>query len=307
MKEGFYNSDNKSVDTEAENEKKAEEENKKKDMSSIPNWVNFVKALLYYFIVTLLIGLFGSGFIYLTTRGSDIDIILPTYDEYYNAKKYKVDKVGPYHTVECSEVKSIADSIWETNFPYNLKKEYPGGDKSKAPFTERLLNWFARTIEGTMKSNRTMFKSWLDIFTPNTPLGNHTFQICIAMPFTLFFSWISLFTGFGFAFGAGISADMKVSIFGMILIYVWGLTIALAIYVFIRLISTVCFLPMSQNWKEISNIMACNVKTLVVLFGFFACGVAYDTLDSNIASMMGVVYLILVIITIWKSFNKKTI
>ena len=33
---------------------KAEEENKKKDMSSIPNWVNFVKALLYYFIVTLL-------------------------------------------------------------------------------------------------------------------------------------------------------------------------------------------------------------------------------------------------------------
>ena len=34
MKEGFYNSDNKSFDTEAENEKKAEEENKKKRYDS---------------------------------------------------------------------------------------------------------------------------------------------------------------------------------------------------------------------------------------------------------------------------------
>lgn len=283
------------------------EEEKKKEWNDIPTWVDFVKALLFYFIVTLLIGLFGASFIYLTTRGSEIDIILPTYDKYYGAKKYKVNKDGPSHIVDCSEVKTIADSIWESNFPYNLKKEYPNDDKSEASFTERLLNWFARTIEGAMKSNRTLLKSWLDVFTPNTPLGNHTFQIYIAMPFTMMISWLSMFTGFGFAFGSALAADIKVSIIGMFIMYFWGLTLALAVYVFIRFISTLCFLPMSQNWKEISNIMACNVKTLVVLFGFFACGIAYDTLDPDIASVMGVVYVVLVLITVWRSFNKKTI
>jgi hypothetical protein len=297
------NSENNDDNAEGEIPGAAEEE--KKDWSDATNWVNFIKALLYYFVVTLLIGLFGSGFIYLTTRGNEIDIILPTYDEYYNAQRYKVDKSGPYHTVDCSEVNSIGDSIFESNFPYNLKKEYPNGDKTGVPFSERLLNWFARTIEGTMKSNRTLLKSWLDIFTPNTPLGNHTLQIYLGMPMTLFFGWISLFTGFGFAFGAGISADMKVSVWGMILMYFWGLTGALAVYVYIRLIATVCLLPISQNWKEISNIMACNVKTLVVLFGFFACGVAYDTLDPDVASVMGVVYLLLVIITVWRGFQQK--
>ena len=62
------------------------EEEKKKEWNDIPTWVDFVKALLFYFIVTLLIGLFGASFIYLTTRGSEIDIILPTYDKYYGAK-----------------------------------------------------------------------------------------------------------------------------------------------------------------------------------------------------------------------------
>jgi len=51
--------------------------------------------------------------------------------------------------------------------------------------------------------------------------------------------------------------------------------------------------------------MACNVKALVILFGFFVCGAAYDKLDATVAGVMGVVYLFLVAKTIWKYFSKQ--
>jgi hypothetical protein len=98
---------------------------------------------------------------------------------------------------------------------------------------------------------------------------------------------------------------MKVTIWGGFLLYAWGTCIGLSCLIFLRLIGTICFLPMSQNWKEVANIMACNVKTLVVLFGFFVCGSAYDTLDPSVAGIMGVVYCCLVGYTLVRHFTLK--
>jgi hypothetical protein len=42
------------------------------------SWVNFVRSLFVFFIITIVFGLVGSNFIYLTTRGSELDIIFPT-------------------------------------------------------------------------------------------------------------------------------------------------------------------------------------------------------------------------------------
>jgi hypothetical protein len=62
---------------------------------------------------------------------------------------------------------------------------------------------------------------------------------------------------------------------------------------------------MSQNWKEVANIMACNVKAIVILFGFFVCGAAYDNLETTVSGIMGIVYLLLVAHTVWKYFSTK--
>jgi hypothetical protein len=277
------------------------------DIKNTTSWLNFVKSLFYYFILSFLVGMFGSGFIYLTSRGSDLDNILPTDELFYSAPSYEVIKQGPYTDVNCNETASGSFGVFEDNFPYNLiltkgstKEELHALSK-----VQRLTNWFAKTVAGCFKSNRALLKGWLDNFTPNSPLGNHAFQIYIGFPFTVLISLVALITGWWAAFGAATGSDMKVTIWGGFLLYAWGLTIGLACIIFLRLLGTLFFLPMSQNWKEVANIMACNVKSIVILFGFFACGAAYENLDSTVSGIMGIVYCFLVFYTLWKYFSKK--
>jgi len=301
--------DDEDEEDEEDEEEDEEDEETKDDWKKPSTWVSFVKQLFVYFLLTIIVGLFGSSFIYLTTRGSDLDNILPTDDQFYSAKKYQTQKKGASNVVDCNETSTGTFSVFENNFPYNLItiKGTPTKEQLKAlSFIERLTNWFAKSVAGCFKSNRALLKGWLDNFAPEGPLGNHVFQIYIAAPFTILAGGlISLATGFWAAFGAGVSADMKVTVWGGFLLYAWGLFGGLAGIIFLRLLGTICFYPMSQDWKEVSNIMACNVKPLVILFGFFVCGAAYDSLDPTIAGVMGVVYLMLVAYSVWKYFSNQ--
>jgi len=282
---------------------------RKGDWKKASTWVSFVKSLFIYFILTIIFGLFGSSFIYLTTRGSDLDNILPTDDLFYIANQYQTQKKGASNVVDCNETSTGTFSVFESNFPYNLIT-IPGTPTKEQlkemTFIQRMTNWFAKCVAGSFKSNRAILKSYLDNFSPDGPLGNHVFQIYIAAPFTIIFGGLfSLLSGWVFSFMSGISADWKVTIWGGFLLFSWGLFGGLSGLIFMRLMGTLLFYPMSQNWKEVSNIMACNVKPLVILFGFFVCGAAYDTLDPDIAGIMGVVYLILVAYSIWKYFSNQ--
>ena len=318
---GLFDSDTrKTIDEEAaedEDEETQEEADKvnSEDEDKEPaewddstSWVAFIKSLFIYFILTMIFGLFGSGFIYMTTRGSDLDLMLPTDNEFYSAPQFEINKSGPYTDVNCKEQPSGMFAGLEDNFPYNLIKAKGSTPEELKPLgiTGRLTNWFAKTVAGSFKSNRGLLKGWLDNFKPNTPMGNHVFQMYLAMPFTIIVGTIAAFITGGFAaFGAGVSADMKVTVWGGFLLYAWGLCFGLAFIMSLRLIGTICFLPMSENWKEVSNIMACNVKPLVALFGFFVCGSAYDTLDPTVSGVMGIVYLLLVTISLIKYFRSQ--
>jgi len=285
-----------------------EDEEDKEDWKSSATWVSFVKSLFIYFLLTILFGLFGSSFIYLTTRGSDLDNILPTDDLFYSAKQFQTQKKGASNIVDCNETYTGTFSVFENNFPYNMIT-IPGTPTKEQlktlTFVERMTNWFAKCVAGCFQSNRAILKGYLDAFSPDGPLGNHVFQIYIAMPFTILISLASLATGFWSAFGAGVTSDMKVTVWGGFLLFSWALFFGLSAVIFMRLIGTLLFYPMSQDWKEVSNIMACNVKPLVILFGFFVCGAAYDSLDSTIAGVMGVVYIILVAYSVWKYFSNQ--
>jgi len=285
-----------------------EEEKKPAEWDDSTSWVAFIKSLFIYFLLTMIFGLFGSGFIYMTTRGSDLDLMLPTDNEFYSAPQFEINKSGPYTDVNCKEEPSGMFAGIEDNFPYNLIKAKGSTPEELKPLgiTGRLTNWFAKTVAGSFKSNRGLLKGWLDNFKPNTPMGNHVFQLYIAMPFTIIVGTIVAFiTGGWAAFGAGVSADMKVTVWGGFLLYAWALCFGLAFIMSLRLLGTMCFLPMSENWKEVANIMACNVKPLVALFGFFVCGSAYDTLDPTVSGVMGIVYLLLVTISLIKYFRSQ--
>ena len=318
---GLFDSDTrKTIDEEAaedEDEETQEEADKvnSEDEDKEPaewddstSWVAFIKSLFIYFILTMIFGLFGSGFIYMTTRGSDLDLMLPTDNEFYSAPQFEINKSGPYTDVNCKEQPSGVFAGLEDNFPYNLIKAKGSTPEELKPLgiTERLTNWFAKTVAGSFKSNRGLLKGWLDNFKPNTPMGNHVFQMYLVMPFTIIVGTIAAFITGGFAaFGAGVSADMKVTVWGGFLLYAWALCFGIAFIMSLRLVGTICFLPMSQNWKEVANILACNVKPLVILFGFFVCGSAYDKLDPTVSGVMGIVYLMLIAFTLIKYFRNQ--
>jgi len=287
----------------------AAKDKKKGEVTVQNSWTGFIKSLFTYFVLTLIFGLFGSSFIYLTSRGSELDEIFPTDEMFYSAKSYEILKHGPENIVDCKETSTGSFMGMEDNFPYNLikiKGDASKEDLAKLTLADRLMNWFAKTVAGCFKSNRAILKGFLDNFSPDGPLGNHVFQIYFVMPFTIIVGgFISLITGFFSAFGSAVSADTKVTVWGGFLLYAWGLGFGLALIILMRLLGTIMFFPMSQNWKEVANIMACNVKPLVVLFGFFVCGAAYDKLDPSIAGVMGVVYLALVGWTVFRYFSKQ--
>jgi hypothetical protein len=51
--------------------------------------------------------------------------------------------------------------------------------------------------------------------------------------------------------------------------------------------------------------MACNVKSIAILFGYFACTSAYEHLDSTISGMMGIVFLVMVAKTLYTYFSNQ--
>jgi hypothetical protein len=281
------------------------------------SWGNFFKSLLHYFFLSLLLGLLGSGFIYLTSRGSELDDILPTEGDFYERNPLGVKVSGPSTDVNCVEVRTGMTEKIINNFPYYMKEEDdleiflnkgkdPKTGKGGPGFGKRLKRWFARTVMGCFQINRGLLKSWLDLFEPNTPVGNHTFQIYVGFPFTFFLSnMVPLVTGFGAAAIAAFGADWLLTLIGIVLGWTWIVLIGLTVIIYLRFLVTIILLPLLINWKEIANIMACNVKSIAILFGYFACGAAYNNLDSTISGMMGIVFLIIVLKTFFNYLNNK--
>lgn len=270
------------------------------------SWLSFSKSVFIYFILTLIYGFCASGFIWLTSRGSDIDYILPTNEKFYSAPTYETKIQGPVNDSNCmSEPTGNFDAIID-NFPYNLiiakgssKEELAG-----LSMVQRLTNWFGKMCAGCFKTNRAWFKWWLDTFNPESGImGSHTFQILLGFPATFVIAGFCSFgTGFWASFASAASADLKVTVYSGFLLFGWGLCFSLMFLVAARFFATICLYPMSQSWKDVVNIFACNVTTFVILFGFFVCGAAYDTLDETIAGIMGIVYLSIIGITIFRHF-----
>jgi hypothetical protein len=284
------------------------EEEKKKDWQNPASWVNFVKSLLFYFVVTLVMGLIGSNFIWLTQQGSRLEDMLPDLedDPFYTAKHLDLTVSQGYDSESCEyNDNGLTTKIRADNFPYNLKKGINGDVPDDIKFGERIGSWFGWTTEGTFITNRGLIKSWIKNFPPDSPLGNEIFIIYIVAPLTMFFSFLAGFTGFGVACSSAFKSDATLSVLGMFMFYYWFICMVLGAVIFIRLIALLVLYPVANGWKRVSNIFRCNAMPLAVLFGFFAVGAAYDTLDSTVSGAMGVVYVIFVLIAAVQKVNSS--
>jgi hypothetical protein len=290
---------------ETRNKEKARAKAKTKDWNNAENWANFIKSIIFYLIATILLGVYGAGFIFLTSRsGEEMNQMLPVDPAYYEPRECEHEIPNSYDTVDCVKVSNGFSMEKMDNFPYDYINPFVHDVKPKSR-VNIILNWFAQMCRSAFLRNRLLLRSWLSFFKPNTPLGNQTFQIFVAAPFTAVFSWLSFFTGSFFPLGAAFTSCFKFSLIGMLLGWTWGVSMAIGGVVFMRLVATLALFPMSQNWKEVSDVFACNVKSLVILFGFFVCGSAFDTLDPDIASVMAIVYLVLVGYTLYKMFASR--
>jgi hypothetical protein len=290
---------------ETRNRDKAREKAKTKSWNNAENWANFIKSIIFYLIATILLGVYGAGFIFLTSRsGEEMAQMLPTDPAFYAPRVCEHEVPNSFNTVNCTKVSNGFSTETIDNFPYDYINPNVHNIEPKSR-VNIVLNWFAQMCKSSFLRNRMLLKSWLSIFTPNTPLGNQTFQIFVAAPFTAVFSWVSFFTGSFFPLGAAFTTCFKFSLFGMFLGWTWGIAMLIGGVVFMRFVATLALFPMSQNWKEVSEIFTCNVKSLVILFGFFVCGSAFDTLDPDIASVMALVYLLLVGYTVYKMFASR--
>lgn len=284
----------------------AKKEEEVKDWHNPAGWINFIKSLLFYFVVTLVMGIIGSNFIWLTQQGSRLEDMLPDLedDPFYTAKQLEISVNKGYDAESCDYVGETSSvKIKSDNFPYNLKIGTNGDVPEGLSLGERIGSWFGWTSEGTFITNRGLIKSWIRIFPPESPLGNEVFIIYVVAPLTMSLSFIGAITGFAVACSSAFKSDVTLSVVGMLALYYWLVCFILGAVMFIRLVALLVLYPIANGWKRVSNIFRCNAMPLVILFGFFVVGAAYDTLDSTVSGAMGVVYLIFLIIAAFKKAN----
>jgi len=205
------------------NEKLKEENGKEKKS----NWLAFGISVLQNFILTLLIGILGANFIFLSSSTTTfLETIIPKNRESYFKEKdmnnpYTADNRdasppaatdtrnnggGEYYIGSkqnnCNKGDKRSSTIGINIFdfkksgtwPYNLR------DPNVGPinYIQKFLNWILETMYGAYSINRDFLQSWLSIFSKKNSgfISNDAFIMFIIAPLTLIASPIALVFGF---------------------------------------------------------------------------------------------------------------
>jgi hypothetical protein len=282
------------------------------------NWTSFGLSLISNIMMTLLIGLLGSNFIYMTTANtktyaidnlklSILDMLLPTTEKQYFPLDEKIYTGGS----KCSETAEF-NTNWKNlnnigvgsrgSWPYSMYID-DSNLKQKNGYGQLFKNWFATSTADSYIRGRDLLKYWLNIFSPGKDdkniFANDTFQIFLVAPFMFFMfifliifmyfsSWFSLFkSGWGF------------TLIGLFLIYSWFITFGITFVQSFQYLFTFMFIPLIADYKRVKKIFGCNVKSLSMFFGLLVCSSAFSYLDNTISITMFVVYLLMILKSFW--------
>lgn len=188
------------------------------------------------------------------------------------------------------------------SFPYNLI----GPEKSKWDIIQRLKNFLAITTADTYINNRDTLKSFLTFFAPadhGNIFSNQSFQMLFAAPLNLFFSFIVFLMGGIMSLFFALQADALFFIVGMIMMFTWVICGLIGLIQLLQYWKLFLFEPILHDWITMKKIVGCNIKILVILFGWLVCGAGFDWLDPTISLVMAIAFCVLVAKTLFTSYR----
>jgi hypothetical protein len=289
--------------------------------SNTNNWLNFGLWIIFSLLIVLGVGVIGANLIYMTTAKNKfydvakvtlLEKLLPTEEAQYFPQKGGAIKGGAMKGgAMCSSSVDPAPNWSNLNnigigksggWPYSMYKE----GRLNGVF-QGFKNWFAESVADSYITSRSLLQKWLNLFAPvevdKNIFSNETFQIFFLAPlmllifplvviFIYFSNWVSAF-----------KTSWIYTIFGMIFVYSWFTTFFVVIIQAMQYLLTLLFLPLFADYKRIKKIINCNITSLSLLFGLLMCISAFQNLDTTIAITMLIVYLMMVVKTLFSMFK----
>ena len=301
----------KKEETIIDEKKKLKEEGVDKENEN--DWAQFGISIAKNIVTTLIIGLLGANFIYLTTAETSknasgetlLEYLLPTKDKYYLPTSSTTTIKGGArcskeisHTTNLKLLNKIGIGR-PTNWTYRMYKD-------SNTYTQQFKNWFAESTADSYKTTRLLLQKWLNLFALNYDdsegeniFSNESFQMFIVSPlmflvfplvifFTYFYSWFSMF-----------KVDWRIALIGMFFIYSWVIPFGVSFFQTFQYMFTFTVLPLFADYKRVRKIFGCNAKGLSIFFGLLMCSSAFSHLDNTISITMSIVFLLMIIKSYW--------
>ena len=302
----------------------ARRDRKKKGADGPNDWFAFIIDVIKAFVITLVVGLLGSNFIFLSgTERVVLDNIMPTDPNEYFPNGFPEDDGGDdadagagagtgqagggYEACHAFRKYVPKGSLIGYEFPYNMVA-WP---KSDWDFMQMFKNWIAKTTADTYITSRGLLKDWLDFFAPaaqstsqTNVFANQTFLMLFVAPFNICFTFAVFFWGLFSSLFYAIQAGFLWTIAGMIAMYTWIFTGIIGVSHFCQFLKVFVFLPAVTDWAVVKSVLSCNTTVLALLFGWLVCGAAFVSLDPTVAVIMSIVFCLMTLKSLWSEFTR---
>jgi hypothetical protein len=297
------------------------------------NWGGFGVSLLVNLIVTVVVGLVGSNFIYLTRSASAtmgktstvLEFLLPTKQGVYfpdtkvkeetnayikNLNSAMFANCGRENTCEkaepCTNYKRLAKFNIGTlgGWPYSMRDP-----KVPAPWGlwSQFKYWLADSVADSYIRDRDYLQKFLTTFAPEKGGGNmfanQSFQMFVITPLMyimtplimLFIFCSSLFSLFATSPGWAICG---IFFFLSTFVINYGIFFVQAF----QYMCTLTFVPLLADFKMVQNIFKCNGNSLIYFFMFLTCISAFANLEGIIAGTIVGVYGVYILYKVFKTY-----
>lgn len=294
-------------------EKIKEKEQKKANTSKTDDWYGFAYLSLFAFILVLFIGILGANFIYITNLNpGSFDILFPSEEtDYFDENVLKGGGINNLSSANLSpdyncNIKSkigvfskLMSILPSKEFPYSLKQKTHVTDS----VLQKIKNWFALTCAESFMVSRGILKTWLNLFSKKSILGNDTIQMLFIAPLNLGF-------GTSCAFLLGLASTLLALyntggmvgfVMGFIFMYNFVFMSTISVIQSMLFSFTFLFLPLIIDFKKVMNILHCNISTLSTLFGLLTCITALFSFDITSASIYIIAFALISIISFFTS------
>ena len=253
------------------------------------NWSKFGVYVLISFILSILIGIIGSNFIFLTHLSqSELEKWLPTKSQneegggFYKDARGGAGPRGGAGSCSLNKNEGFKFSGLSANWPYSMYKNevFPG-------FIQSFKNWIAETTAASFMKYRNIVKSWLSLVSGL----NNTIQMTILAPLTFIMYPIIYFCCFCISLYEAFFINVFWAIAGCFLLFVWPFISIISFLEIINYIGLFTFSPIYSNFNTIKNIFNCNLSSVTLLFGFLICMSSFLTLDSTTSGIASIIYI----------------